>query len=165
MKIVLILIMLFVFQTASASERVYTEKSANHYLRESNEIYVAMKIGGHIAYDEFKSYVMGNPDDNELFEKWKSLSFDGVEKILILKVFKGERGVGDILSIKPVANYGLTQFGERYVFFLRESNEYGPCEIVDTKKLPDRVMDSVEELIQFISGSTLNPCLYKVKYD
>lgn len=166
----LILVTSFSYAHATADELAYTRDTVVDYFNSSSDIYIAMKVGGRITYNEYKEYLLGELEEDELYETWKSIKFGEKEKFLILEKHKGSDKVGSIISAVYLSDYGVTRIGGKYLLFFHRNDksdnlEFGKCDVVGLDSIPDPTRENIEQMILYVGKSTLTPCLYHVKYD
>lgn len=172
MKKFIFLLLVVFCQDSICEELSYSSSTAKDYLLKSQEIYVVMKIGGNLKYGEYKTY-MHNYIDNEedIINLWKKNHKDNLEKFLILEKIRGEKNVGDEILIENNSHASTTYIKNKYLIFLHKTSarvdyhSFGDCDVFSIKKIPNEIRYNLNEIVNFISSSKMNSCLFKFHYD
>lgn len=155
-----------------ADELPYDAKTISSYIETRSGVYLAIKVGGNLKFNEYKNYMKDYILDEELLiNSWKNASEQKGEKFLILKNYKGLINQGSIIWADNLSHYGVTELGKKYILLLTahvagesSSYSYGECDVFEFDKIPGDIKNELSPLINYISSSKLNPCLYGVNY-
>lgn len=147
---------------------MYDKSSARDVLNGMDSIVIGLKIGGKISNLYYERSIAEYSDEHKehFFDKsvkqYNNLIEDDI--FLILRVYKGDLSVGDIVHMGEYASLpSSTNPGGKYVLFLHKAESkffYDECGVVDVSKFKNiNRIKSAEKIIDEIVRGELTPCL------
>lgn len=152
--------------SSTAGNLPYDKSTAQEYLASREAIYLVVKVGGWLSYNEYKGYFVDY--ENYTYSKWESVVGDRSQKFLVLKSYKnGENVIGETIQAQQVSDYGLTELGKKYILFLNVNRDqlfgeigsyyFGDCEAIRLDDIPKELVSDLPSVLGHVSKSTLNP--------
>jgi len=159
---------MFIFDISKANELVYTRDNAIDYFSSSENIYIALKIGGELSYSEFERAIdkYNDFEDKTKYKMFNEFKNGSPDVFVVLKRYRGNINVGSRFSANNLGS--ITELGERYILFFNDREGalyYGDCDAIEAKEVPDPYIKEVNKMMKYIANSKLTPCLYSVSYD
>ena len=157
-------VILIASRLAFCDEPAYQRDTIAPYLNTRDGIYLAVKIGGRLHFNEYRDLLKNRTQDlDQLISLWQKLKQEDEEQFLVVKSITGNLKAGDVFNAVQHSDYGYAQLGEETILLLHQKQstghfEFGPCDIISRNQLA-KTPDTIDQLYQALNEHSLTPCL------